>query len=70
MDHNTVAGLIFILLYLQAFSRPGRYRLLCILAMMTMAAVFIPLNGGAIGSADLCSGSRWISHQACAACFY
>ncbi len=46
---NTIAGLTFILFYLQSFSRPEPYRLLSILAMMTMAAVFVPLNGGAIG---------------------
>ena len=46
---NTIAGLTFILLYLQSFSRPEPYRLLSILAMMTMAAVCVPLNGGAIG---------------------
>ena len=46
---NTIAGLAFILLYLQAFSRPEPYRLLSVLAMTTMAAIFVPLNGGAAG---------------------
>src|SRR5271157_2750816 len=46
---NTVSGLFFIVLYLQAFSRPGRVRNICIVLMVLMGAVFIPLNGGAIG---------------------
>ena len=46
---NTFFGLVFILLYLQAFSRPDPYKLACVLAMTAMAAVFIPLNGGAVG---------------------
>ena len=46
---NTAVGLIFIWLYLQAFSRRDPYRLLSILAMTTIAAIVIPFNGGAIG---------------------
>jgi two-component system sensor histidine kinase DesK len=46
---NTVAGLFFILLYLQAFSRPGRIRNICIVLMILMAVVFIPLSDGACG---------------------
>ena len=46
---NTVLGLIFIGLYLQAFSRREPYRLLSILAMTAMAAILVPLNGGAVG---------------------
>jgi two-component system, NarL family, sensor histidine kinase DesK len=46
---NTILGLVFILLYLQAFSRPEPYKLLSILAMSLMAATLIPFNGGAIG---------------------
>ncbi len=46
---NTAAGLFFIFLYLQAFSRFGRIRNICIVLMVLMAAIFIPLNGGAIG---------------------
>ena len=46
---NTAAGLFFIILYLQAFSRFGRTRNICIALMVLMAAILIPLNGGAIG---------------------
>ena len=46
---NTLAGLFFIWLYLQAFSRSDRYRLFSVLAMLVMSAVFMPLNDGAIG---------------------
>src|SRR5664279_4382561 len=46
---NTIAGLFFIFLYLQAFSRFGRVRNVCIVLMVIMGAVFIPLNGGSIG---------------------
>jgi len=46
---NTLAGFVFILLYLQAFSRPEPYKLMSMLAMMTMAAIFVPLNDGAVG---------------------
>ncbi len=44
---NTVFGLVFILLYLQAYSRPDPYRLMFVLAMTATAAILIPLNGGA-----------------------
>ena len=44
---NTFFGILFILLYLQAFSHRDPYRLLCVLAMTAMAAILIPLNGGA-----------------------
>ena len=46
---NTLSGIVFILLYLQAFSRREPYKLLSILAMTAMGAVFIPLNEGAVG---------------------
>ena len=46
---NTAAGLFFIYLYLQAFSRSDRVRNLCVVLMVLMAAIAIPLNGGAIG---------------------
>src|SRR5271157_261415 len=44
---NTFFGLVFILIYLQAFSHRDPYRLACVLAMTAMAAILIPLNGGA-----------------------
>lgn len=46
---TTLSGIVFILLYLQAFSRRDPYKLLSILAMTAMAAVFIPVNQGAVG---------------------
>src|SRR5271165_1946252 len=46
---NTLAGLFFIFLYLQAFSRFGRVRNICIVFMVLMAAIFLPVNGGACG---------------------
>jgi two-component system, NarL family, sensor histidine kinase DesK len=46
---NTLAGLFFVVLYLQAFSRLGRVRNISIVLMVVMAAVFIPLNDGAAG---------------------
>ncbi len=45
---NTFFGLVFILIYLQAFSHRDPYRLACVLAMSAMAVIFIPLNGGAL----------------------
>jgi len=46
---NTAAGLFFIVLYLQAFSRPGRVRNICIALMVLMAAILIPFNAGGVG---------------------
>jgi two-component system sensor histidine kinase DesK len=46
---NTLAGLFFIFLFMQAFSRPGRVKNICIALMLLMAAAFLPINGGAIG---------------------
>ena len=46
---NTLAGLFFIFLYLQAFSRPGRVRNTSIVLMLVMASTLLPYNNGAIG---------------------
>jgi two-component system sensor histidine kinase DesK len=46
---NTAAGLFFIVLYLQAFSRFGRTRNICIVLMVLMAAILIPSNYGGVG---------------------
>src|SRR5271169_63825 len=43
---NTCAGIVFILLYLQAFSRRDPYKLLSILGMTAMVPVFIQVNAG------------------------
>ncbi len=41
---NTVVGLVFVALYLQAFSRGGRVRLICTLIMLGIAAAATPYN--------------------------
>jgi len=46
---NTLAGLFFIYLYLQAFSRPRPVSNVCVVLMVLMGAILLPLNGGAIG---------------------
>ena len=45
---NTAAGLFFIFLYLQAFSRP-RIRNICIVLIVLMVVIFIALNLGGVG---------------------
>ena len=44
-----VAGIIFILLYLRAFSARGRYAVLTAVAMVAMGIVCTPWNSGAMG---------------------
>jgi two-component system, NarL family, sensor histidine kinase DesK len=46
---NTVAGLFFVFLYLQAFSRFGRVKNVSVVLMVLMAAILIPLNSGSVG---------------------
>jgi two-component system sensor histidine kinase DesK len=46
---NTLAGLFFIFLYLQAFSRPERIKNLCVALMVLMGVIFLPINTGAVG---------------------
>ena len=46
---NTAVGLVFAFLYLQAFSRSGRARTACIIAMLLIAIAAIPFNLGAVG---------------------
>jgi two-component system, NarL family, sensor histidine kinase DesK len=41
---NTVVGLVFIALYLQAFARGGRTRLICTLIMLGIAVAVTPYN--------------------------
>jgi len=60
---NTAAGLFFIVLYLQAFSRPGRIRNICIVLMIMMAAVFIPLNGGSVGLLIYAAAAGGFNHK-------
>jgi two-component system sensor histidine kinase DesK len=46
---TTATGLFFVFLYLQAFSRSGRVRNVCIIAMLLVAVAAIPFNIGAVG---------------------
>ena len=46
---NTLFGIVFVLLYLYAFSRPEPRRLFAIAAMIVMTAALIPFNNGAVG---------------------
>lgn len=46
---NTLAGLFFMYVYMQAFARPQSTKYVCIAIMLLMAAVFIPINSGAAG---------------------
>jgi len=43
---NTIVGLVFVALYLQAFARGGRVRLICTLAMLAIAIATAPFNPG------------------------
>ncbi len=43
---NTVVGLVFVALYLQAFARGGRTRLICTLLMLAIAIATAPFNPG------------------------
>ena len=46
---NTLFGLLFIWLYLYAFSRPEPRRLYAMIAMLLMTAIAIPFNEGGCG---------------------
>jgi len=43
---NTIVGLVFVVLYLQAFARGGRFRLICTLLMLGIAVATAPFNSG------------------------
>jgi two-component system sensor histidine kinase DesK len=45
---NTLYGLLFVWLYLYAFSRPEPRKLFAVAAMTVMAAILIPFNNGAV----------------------
>jgi two-component system sensor histidine kinase DesK len=51
---NTLVGLFFIYLYLQAFSRREPVKTVCVLGMLLIAIVAIPFNGGAVGMLIYC----------------
>ena len=65
---NTFCGIVFILLYLQAFSRPEPYKLLSILAMTAMAAGLYPGQRRATSPADLRRCSGRLPPPTCAEC--
>jgi two-component system sensor histidine kinase DesK len=46
---NTLAGLLFILLYMQGFAGRTPVKYICTALMLLMAIVLMPINGGAIG---------------------
>lgn len=46
---NTLVGMVFLLLYLHAFSHPEPRRTACVIAMIAIAALVIPFNSGAVG---------------------
>ena len=54
---NTVVGLVFIFLYLQAFARGGRVRLVCTVLMLVIAAAATPFNAGGAGLLIYCAAA-------------
>ncbi len=54
---NTAVGLLFTYLYLQAFARGGRIRMICTLLMLLIAVVAIPYNDGAPGLLIYCAAA-------------
>jgi two-component system, NarL family, sensor histidine kinase DesK len=54
---NTAVGLLFIYLYLQAFARGGRVRVICTLVMLVIATAAIPHNTGAAGLLIYCAAA-------------
>ena len=60
---NTLAGLFFVFLYLQAFSRPAPVKHICVGLMILMAAVLLPLNGGAAGLLIYAAAAGGFNHE-------
>ena len=54
---NTAVGLLFVYLYLQAFARGSRVRVMCALLMLLIAAAAIPYNHGAAGLLIYCAAA-------------
>jgi len=54
---NTAIGLFFVYLYLQAFARGTRVRLICTLVMLVIATAAIPYNSGAAGLLIYCAAA-------------
>jgi len=60
---NTFFGMAFVALYLQAFSRGGRVRLICTLLMLGIAVVMIPYNANGITLLIYCAAAGSFSTQ-------
>ncbi len=54
---NTIVGIVFIWLYLQAFARGGRMRVICTLIMLALAAATTPYNGVGITLLIYCAAA-------------
>lgn len=54
---NTAVGLLFVYLYLQAFSRGDRLRVICTVLMLIIAAAAISFNTGAAGLLIYCAAA-------------
>ena len=54
---NTLIGIVFICLYLQAFARGGRVRVVCTLLMLAIAAAVTPYNPGGAGLLIYCAAA-------------
>ncbi len=60
---NTVVGLVFVALYLQAFARSGRVRLICTLIMLAIAAAATPYNHNGITLLIYCAAAGSFTTQ-------
>lgn len=54
---NTAVGLVFVYLYLQAFARNERVRVICTVLMLLIATAAIPYNTGAAGLLIYCAAA-------------
>jgi two-component system sensor histidine kinase DesK len=60
---NTVLGLVFVALYLRAFSRGGRVRQVCTLLMLAIAVVLTPYNHNGITLLIYCAAAGSFNTQ-------
>lgn len=58
---NTLVGLVFIWLYLQAFAYGGRVRVSCALILLAIAIVAVPFNGAAASLLVYCAAAASFS---------
>jgi len=54
---NTAVGVLFVYLYLQAFARGGRVRVICTILMLLITTAAIPYNTGAAGLLIYCAAA-------------